>query len=258
MTGRSLAEPGLRATEPGGHACLEAALFGPGLAAPIRPSAPTPDRLPWPPAATPRRRGPRGCRGAGVPGDARDVGRVRPAGAVACRVGVRMRPPGRPGTGPSPCAGRGRRGWTVPRSFAPMGAGVPSGRAESRARGKVRVAGTMECDRDPDRFRQSRVDAIVAAARPYPPGGGGLGAQGAGVDGPAPHDHGRPPPDGPLPGRPGVVLAAGHNMLGLMLAPATGRLVTGLLTGKPDDSLPPGFTPGRAVRRGLGPSAGRV
>ncbi|MER5797456.1 FAD-dependent oxidoreductase [Streptomyces mirabilis] len=69
---------------------------------------------------------------------------------------------------------------------------------------------------------------------------------------------GLPPLIGPLPGRPGVVLAAGHNVLGLMLAPATGRLVTGLLTGKPDDSLTPGFAPGRAVRRGLGPSPGRV
>lgn len=63
---------------------------------------------------------------------------------------------------------------------------------------------------------------------------------------------------GPLPGHPGVVLVTGHNMLGLMLAPATGRLVTGLLTGKPDDSPIPRFAPGRAVRRGLGPSAGRV
>ncbi|MFC9628023.1 hypothetical protein ACFTY8_01760 [Streptomyces mirabilis] len=33
----------------------------------------------------------------------------------------------------------------------------------------MRVAGTREFDRDPDRFRQSRVDAIVAAARPYLP-----------------------------------------------------------------------------------------
>ncbi|MFJ9478991.1 NAD(P)/FAD-dependent oxidoreductase [Streptomyces mirabilis] len=201
--------------------------------------------------------GARGCRGAGVPGDARDAGRVRPAGAVACRVGVRVSPPVRPGTGPSPCAGRGRRGWTVPRTFAPMGAGVPSGRAESRARGKVRVAGTMEFDRDPDRFRQSRVDAIVAAARPCLPEADWEHREQEWM-GPRPMTTGGLPLIGPLPGRPGVVLAAGHNMLGLMPAPATGRLVTGLLTGKPDDSLPPGFAPGRAVRRGLGPSAGRV
>ncbi|SOE31606.1 hypothetical protein SAMN05442782_8534 [Streptomyces sp. OK228] len=157
----------------------------------------------------PRRRrhgagGPGDAAAPGSPGDTRDAGRVRPAGAVACRVGVRMRPPGRPGTGPSPCAGRGRRGWTVPRSFAPMGAGVPSGRAESRARGKVRVAGTMECDRDPDRFRQSRVDAIVAAARPYPPEGrtGSTGSR-SGWASPRPMTTDGLPPDRPAPRAPG-------------------------------------------------------
>lgn len=134
-----------------------------------------------------------------------------------------------------------------------MGAGVPSGRAESRARGKVRVAGTMECDRDPDRFRQSRVDAIVAAARPSLPEADWEHREQEWM-GPRPMTTDGLPLTGPLPGHPGVVLATGHNML----APATGRLVTGLLTGKPDDSLTPGFAPGRAVRRGLGPSAGRV
>ncbi len=123
--------------------------------------------------------------------------------------------------------------------------------------GKVRVAGTMEFDRDPDRFRQSRVDAIVAAARPCLPEADWEHREQEWM-GPRPMTTGGLPLIGPLPGHPGVVLAAGHNMLGLMLAPATGRLVTGLLTGKPDDSLAPGFAPGRAVRRGLGPSAGRV
>ncbi|MER5341456.1 hypothetical protein ABT030_14215 [Streptomyces mirabilis] len=52
---------------------------------------------------------------------------------------------------------------------------------------------------------------------------------------------------GRIPGRAGVVLETGPSMLGLMPAPATGRLVTGLLTGKPDDSLPPGFASGRAI-----------
>ncbi len=35
----------------------------------------------------------------------------------------------------------------------------------------------------------------------------------------------------------------GHNMLGLMLAPATGRLVTGLLTGKPNNLPIPSSPP---------------
>ncbi|MGW8872061.1 NAD(P)/FAD-dependent oxidoreductase [Streptomyces mirabilis] len=119
-----------------------------------------------------------------------------------------------------------------------------------------------------------RHDGVRPRPRPLPPvprgrdrGGGPPLSAGGGADwerreqewmGPRPMTTDGLPLIGPLPGRPGVVLAAGHNMLGLMLAPATGRLVTGLLTGKPDDSLPPGFAPGRAVRRGLGPSPGRV
>ncbi|MET7617490.1 FAD-dependent oxidoreductase [Streptomyces sp. NPDC005408] len=54
---------------------------------------------------------------------------------------------------------------------------------------------------------------------------------------------------GPVPGRPGVLLATGHNMLGLMLGPATGRLVTGLLTGRADPGLAAAFTPARSARR---------
>jgi D-amino-acid dehydrogenase len=37
---------------------------------------------------------------------------------------------------------------------------------------------------------------------------------------------------GSCPGNPKVTLATGHNMLGLSLAPATGKLVAELLTGK--------------------------
>jgi D-amino-acid dehydrogenase len=37
---------------------------------------------------------------------------------------------------------------------------------------------------------------------------------------------------GPCPGNPKVTLATGHNMLGLSLAPATGKLVAEALTGQ--------------------------
>lgn len=50
---------------------------------------------------------------------------------------------------------------------------------------------------------------------------------------------------GPLPGRTGVILATGHNMLGLSMAPATGRLVAELVTGAPPHLDP---TPYRADR----------
>ncbi|BBJ38930.1 hypothetical protein SSPO_016480 [Streptomyces antimycoticus] len=52
-----------------------------------------------------------------------------------------------------------------------------------------------------------------------------------------------------MPGHPRVLLATGHNMLGLMLAPATGRLVAGLLTGTADSGLSSAFAPVRSVRR---------
>lgn len=58
------------------------------------------------------------------------------------------------------------------------------------------------------------------------------------------------PLTGPVPGRPRILLATGHNMLGLTLAPATGRLVTG----EADPGLAARFAPSRSVRlrRGRG------
>jgi D-amino-acid dehydrogenase len=54
---------------------------------------------------------------------------------------------------------------------------------------------------------------------------------------------------GPLPGRSRVFVAAGHNMLGVTLAPATGKVVAGLvLSGDPGIDLAP-FSPSRFARR---------
>jgi D-amino-acid dehydrogenase len=119
---------------------------------------------------------------------------------------------------------------------------------------RLRVAGTMEFDHDPDRFRQRRVDAIIAAARPYL----------RGVDwdrheqewmGPRPMTPDGLPLIGRVPGSRGVPLATGHNMLGLMLGPATGRLVTGLLTGEAGPGLAATFDPARRARRRRGGAA---
>jgi len=57
-------------------------------------------------------------------------------------------------------------------------------------------------------------------------------------------------PDGlPLVGRspalPNLWLAAGHNMLGLSMAPATGRLVAELLSGRPPHIDPAPYEPTR-------------
>ncbi|MEU6572438.1 FAD-binding oxidoreductase [Streptomyces sp. NPDC046805] len=109
----------------------------------------------------------------------------------------------------------------------------------------VRVAGTMEFDRDPDRLRQGRVDAIVAAARPYLPGADWERREQEWM-GPRPMTPDGLPLIGSLPGHRRVLLATGHNMLGLMLAPAAGRLVAGLLTGEADRALAALFEPGRA------------
>ncbi|WP_146167922.1 FAD-dependent oxidoreductase, partial [Micromonospora sp. MH33] len=50
---------------------------------------------------------------------------------------------------------------------------------------------------------------------------------------------------GPLPGRPGVLVATGHHRHGIVLTPVTADLVTELIvTGEPDPLLAP-FTPDR-------------
>ncbi|MEU8725928.1 NAD(P)/FAD-dependent oxidoreductase [Streptomyces antimycoticus] len=113
---------------------------------------------------------------------------------------------------------------------------------------RVRAAGTMGFERDADRFRQRRVEVIVAAARPYLRHADGGDRQEKWV-GPRPMT-----PDGlsligPVPGHPRVLPATGHHMLGLILAPATGRLVAGQLTGTADSSLSSAFAPVRSVRR---------
>ncbi|MFB6959234.1 NAD(P)/FAD-dependent oxidoreductase [Streptomyces sp. NPDC056309] len=112
----------------------------------------------------------------------------------------------------------------------------------------VRVAGTMEFDRDPDHFRQARVDALVAAARPYLPDAGWDRREQEWM-GPRPMTPDGLPLIGRVLGHPAVLLATGHNMLGLMLAPATGRLVAGLLTGRADPELAARFAPDRAAGR---------
>lgn len=134
---------------------------------------------------------------------------------------------------------------SLPRRLVHLG----SARAVLAPLGKgVRVAGTMEFDRDPDRFRQGRVEALVAAARPYLPGADWERREQEWM-GPRPMTPDGLPLIGPVPGRPRVLLATGHNMLGLMLAPATGRLVAGLVTGEAEPGLAARFAPGRTVRR---------
>jgi D-amino-acid dehydrogenase len=92
---------------------------------------------------------------------------------------------------------------------------------------RIRLGGTMEFDGDRPRFDQRRVDAIIAAMRTF-----------INLDFSAPFDTwagSRPmSPDGlPLIGRPrgydNLVLAAGHGMYGLTLAPVTAIAVSELI-----------------------------
>ena len=50
---------------------------------------------------------------------------------------------------------------------------------------------------------------------------------------------------GACPGFPMVTIATGHNMLGLSMAPATGKLVAELVTGKTPHLTPEPYSPDR-------------
>ena len=102
----------------------------------------------------------------------------------------------------------------------------------------VRLAGTMEFDRDPHRFNHRRVNAIVTAAGPFLTGVNWeerthewVGARPMTSDGLPIIDR--------VPGKEKVFVAAGHNMLGLLLSPVTGQAVVGLLDGRPPATIAP-------------------
>ncbi|HYJ61931.1 MAG TPA: FAD-dependent oxidoreductase [Actinomycetota bacterium] len=93
--------------------------------------------------------------------------------------------------------------------------------------GRLRLAGTVEFDGMPDAFHPARIDAIVRAAEGFLDVD--LTTRDAGWVGPRPMTPDGLPYLGRVPGHDRVVVAAGHNMLGLTLAPVTGRIVAGLV-----------------------------
>ncbi len=114
----------------------------------------------------------------------------------------------------------------------------------------LRVAGYFELgarDGDPS---EARARQLVADSLPYLPSLEG----GAPIEGPAGWAGFRPStPDslpliGEVPGAPGVLLATGHGMLGVTLAPATGLAVAALVRGEQPDWVAP-FSPSRFGRR---------
>jgi D-amino-acid dehydrogenase len=109
---------------------------------------------------------------------------------------------------------------------------------------RLRVAGTMEFDNNADSFHSRRVDAIVTAAGGYLKSAGWQARQDEWVGARVMTPDGLPA-IGHLPGRSRILLASGHNMLGLMLGPATGRLITDFVTGTPDRALATQLAPSR-------------
>ncbi len=109
---------------------------------------------------------------------------------------------------------------------------------------RLRIGGTMEFDGTLDRFNPRRIEAIVQALRPYVRGID-LSARTDEWVGPRPMTPDGLPFIGRLPGCSRVVVATGHNMLGLTLAPVTGRVVADLVTtGRAGRDLSP-FAVGR-------------
>lgn len=146
------------------------------------------------------------------------------SGAVARYLGVRM--PMQPGKGYSITLERPSQRLAVPSILTEARVAV------TRMGERLRVGGTMELAGFDPRPNETRVQGIVEAALRYFPS---LGADEFAA--PA-RWHGFRPcsPDGlPYLGRlrrhPNVVVATGHGMMGVSLAPITGRLVGELVAG---------------------------
>jgi len=97
--------------------------------------------------------------------------------------------------------------------------------------GRLRIVGMMEFDAHPERLNRSRIDVLTRAASRLIAGADWehrtdewVGARPMTADG--------MPLLGPVPGRPEVLVAAGHNMHGLSLGPITGEAVADLVAGR--------------------------
>jgi D-amino-acid dehydrogenase len=102
--------------------------------------------------------------------------------------------------------------------------------------GRTRLAGTMAFDGLDTRIDRRRVAAVHAAGSRAMPGWAGAPVREV-WSGLRPCSPDGLPIVGRLPGAEQVVVATGHAMLGLTLAPVTGRLVGELLAGRPRAEL---------------------
>jgi D-amino-acid dehydrogenase len=93
----------------------------------------------------------------------------------------------------------------------------------------TRITGMIDFDAQHDRFDRRQIETIVSAARPFIDGADWPAISAEWV-GPRPMTPNGLPLIGALAGAPRVFVAAGHNMLGVTLAPSTGRAVAELIT----------------------------
>jgi D-amino-acid dehydrogenase len=113
---------------------------------------------------------------------------------------------------------------------------------------------------DTDAFRPRRIKAMVAAAHPYLKSADWHGRTNEWMGSRVLTPDGLPA-IGRLPGTRRVIVATGHNMLGLMLAPSTGQMVTDILTADTPFEAARPFDPdrlARPVRRAMTRSYGQL
>jgi D-amino-acid dehydrogenase len=113
--------------------------------------------------------------------------------------------------------------------------------------GRLRLAGTLELGSDPDAVGRRRVDAVVAAGRRHI-----AGVDGARVShvwrGLRPMAPDGMPIIGHAPSDRRVIVATGHGVLGITLAPSTAELVASLAAGNELDPSLAALRPGRFRR----------
>lgn len=112
----------------------------------------------------------------------------------------------------------------------------------------TRIAGFFELGARDGAARASRIRQLVAETRAFLNGGEELEIpELPGWAGFRPSTPDSLPLIGPVPGAPGVFLATGHGMLGVTLAPVTGRAIGALVSGERPAWLTP-FDPARFAR----------
>jgi len=120
---------------------------------------------------------------------------------------------------------------------------------------RTRVVGMVELDGTPEGVHAGRIDVMKRKAAPYLTGVDWDASTDERV-GPRPMTPDGKPLIGCAPGAERVVVATGHNMLGLSLAAPTASLVADLVARGPAATVP-AFDPMRFTNRGRKANLGR-